>query len=52
MTFLGFQTDNNGNLLDQKTHNILEAKLLRKDLQEALKRNQVNLNEDFDTLAR
>ena len=52
MTFLGFQIDNGGNLLEYKTREILEAKILDRQLSDALKRNYVDLNEDFDKHSR
>lgn len=52
MTFLGFNIDARGNMLDQRTNAVLEQNVMPKPLQEALVRNRVPLNENFDRLAR
>ncbi|XP_052083737.1 E3 ubiquitin-protein ligase rnf213-alpha-like [Mytilus californianus] len=53
MTFLGFYIDKaTGNLIDQQTGKILEQNIMDQNLFESLKRNDVNLEENFDALPR
>ncbi|XP_046558704.1 E3 ubiquitin-protein ligase RNF213-like [Haliotis rubra] len=53
MTFLGFNIDRQtGNMVDQQTGSVLERNLVPKPLQEALIRNRVNINENFDQMQR
>ncbi|XP_071112725.1 E3 ubiquitin-protein ligase rnf213-alpha-like isoform X2 [Haliotis cracherodii] len=53
MTFLGFNIDRQtGNMVDQQTGRVLERNLVPKPLQEALIRNRVNINENFDQMQR
>ena len=52
MTFLGFNIDAEGNMIDQISGQILDRNVMLKPLQEALKRNHVPLNENFDNLQR
>lgn len=53
MTFLGFNIENKtGNLVDPQTGTILEAEIMPKNLQKALIKNGVPINEIFDNLAR
>ncbi|XP_048239631.1 E3 ubiquitin-protein ligase rnf213-alpha-like [Haliotis rufescens] len=53
MTFLGFNIDRQtGNMVDQQTQKVLERNLVPKPLQEALIRNRVNINENFDQMQR
>lgn len=53
MTFLGFNIDRQtGNLVDAQTGRVLEAGIMQRNLQDALKRNRVPINENFDGLPR
>lgn len=53
MTFLGFNIDKQtGNLVDARTGIVLEEGLMKRDLQDALERNKVPINENFDILRR
>lgn len=53
MTFLGFNIDQKtGDLVDAESGSVLEATIMRKHLQQALKRNNVPINENFDDLSR
>nr|XP_022293483.1 E3 ubiquitin-protein ligase rnf213-alpha-like isoform X1 [Crassostrea virginica] len=53
MTFLGFNIDRqSGNLVDAQTGRVLEAGIMQRNLQDALKRNRVPINENFDGLPR
>ena len=53
MTFLGFNINRHtGDLIDPETHTVLERNIMKKDLWDALKRNFVDLNENFDDLPR
>lgn len=53
MTFLGFNIDQKtGDLVDAESGSVLEAAIMRKHLQQALKRNNVPINENFDNLSR
>ena len=53
MTFLGFQVSDRGDLCDsENTNNIIEAKIIQKDLLIQLKHNRVNLNENYQQLDR
>jgi len=52
-TFLGFIIDRfTQNVLDPQTKKIIEEKIMPLTLNQALYRNQVNLNENFDELPR
>ena len=52
MTFLGFNVQPNGDIVDPRTQNVLETAVINRPLQDALKRNRVQLNENFDNLPR
>jgi len=53
MTFLGFYIEPaTGNLLDPRTNDVLERQVMPRQLQDALRRNMVQLNENFDVLPR
>ena len=52
MTFLGFNIGRGGEMVDHQTGRILETNMMSRDLQEALDRNKVPLNENFDALPR
>ena len=52
MTFLGFNISPTGDMIDQVTRQVLERNVMRKNLQEALIRQRVPLNENFDRLHR
>eukprot|EP00105_Crassostrea_gigas_P007930 XP_011422347.1 PREDICTED: E3 ubiquitin-protein ligase rnf213-alpha isoform X2 [Crassostrea gigas] len=53
MTFLGFNIERQtGNLVDVQTGTVLEAGIMQRNLQDALKRNRVPINENFDSLPR
>ncbi|KAK3097976.1 hypothetical protein FSP39_014985 [Pinctada imbricata] len=53
MTFMGFFINpKSGDLIDQQTKQPLERGIMKKNLFDALQRNHVNLNEDFDSLPR
>jgi len=52
-SFMGFIIDRQtGDILDPHTHDVLTANVLPLQLLEALERNRVNLNENFDQLPR
>ena len=52
-TFMGFIIDRQtGDILDPHTRDVLTANALPRQLLEALERNKVNLNENFDQLPR
>lgn len=52
-TFLGFNIDRTtGNLIDLQTKQILEKEIMTKNLFDALIRNKVDLQENFDALSR
>ncbi|XP_053396012.1 E3 ubiquitin-protein ligase rnf213-alpha-like [Mercenaria mercenaria] len=52
-TFLGFYIEKeSGNLIDQQTGNVLERCIMTKNLYEAMERNHVPLQEDFNSLLR
>ena len=52
-TFLGFNIDRGtGNLVDHQTRNVLETGIMKQPLYDALIRNKVPLNENFDSLPR
>ena len=52
MTFLGFNVNPNGDMVDTQTGKILEHSVMPKELQDALIRQGVSLNEDYDNLSR
>ena len=53
MTFLGFNIDRQtGNLVDAQTGTVLEEGIMPRNLQDALIRNRVPINENFDGLPR
>lgn len=53
MTFVGFSVDRwSGNLIDFGTKQIIEKRILPRELGIALHQNKVNMNENFDTLTR
>ena len=53
MTFLGFRIDRaSGNLLDPSTKTVLESKITTTNLYDALKRQGVDLAEEFDNKQR
>lgn len=53
MTFLGFNIDKRtGNLVDLQTKTILEEGIMGTQLFNGLRRNNVNLTENYDTLPR
>ncbi|KAK3585578.1 hypothetical protein CHS0354_036765 [Potamilus streckersoni] len=53
ITFLGFNIDRNtGNLIDQQTRKVLETAIMPQNLYDSLVRNQVPIQEDFDSLPR
>lgn len=53
MTFLGFNIDKRtGNLVDLQTKTILEEEIMGTQLFNGLRRNTVNLTENYDTLPR
>ncbi|XP_052087598.1 E3 ubiquitin-protein ligase rnf213-alpha-like isoform X5 [Mytilus californianus] len=53
MTFLGFNIEEKtGNLIDHQTKQILKTRIMARNLFGALKRNRVNLAENFDILPR
>ncbi|XP_033121706.1 E3 ubiquitin-protein ligase rnf213-alpha-like [Anneissia japonica] len=51
MTFMGFSIDRNGRLLDVDGQ-VLQQNMMRKSLMRGLKLQNVNLEEDFDSLPR
>jgi len=52
-TFMGFVVNPiNGDILEPKTHRILDTQVIPQNLQQALQRNMVNLAENFDDLPR
>ncbi|XP_061169263.1 E3 ubiquitin-protein ligase RNF213-like isoform X1 [Saccostrea echinata] len=53
MTFLGFNIERqSGNLIDVQTNAVLERGIMQRNLQDALIRNRVPINENFDSLPR
>ncbi|XP_062591685.1 E3 ubiquitin-protein ligase rnf213-alpha-like, partial [Saccostrea cucullata] len=53
MTFLGFNIERqSGNLIDVQTGTVLEQGIMKRNLQDALIRNRVPINENFDSLPR
>ena len=52
MTFLGFNIGGGGEMVDTQTGRILERNVMTRHLSQALVRNHVPLNENFDTLHR
>jgi hypothetical protein len=53
MTFIGFNIDKHQrNLVDQQTGSVLEQNIMSPQLWEALQRNYVPLQENFDDLSR
>ncbi|XP_061169274.1 E3 ubiquitin-protein ligase rnf213-alpha-like [Saccostrea echinata] len=53
MTFLGFNIERQtGNLIDVQTGTVLERGIMQRNLQNALTRNRVPINENFDNLPR
>lgn len=53
MTFIGFNIDRDSrNLVDQQTKVTLEENIMSKELYDALKRNCVPLQDDFEGLTR
>ena len=52
LTFLNISIDNNGNLMDPKKSTCLEKQLIQIGLLRGLKRQKVNVNQNFDLLAR
>lgn len=53
MTFVGFSVDRwTGNLIDFGTKQIIEKRILPRELGIALHQNKVNMNENFDILTR
>ncbi|XP_056014152.1 E3 ubiquitin-protein ligase rnf213-alpha-like isoform X2 [Ostrea edulis] len=53
MTFLGFNIERqSGNLIDVQTRRVLETGIMQRNLQDALIRNRVPINENFDSLPR
>ena len=52
-TFLGFHIDRQtGNLIDQQTGTVLEKGIMAQNLYDALVRNHVPIQENFDALPR
>lgn len=53
MTFIGFNIDKDSrSLVDQQTKVTLEENIMSKKLYDALQRNGVPLQDDFDSLTR
>lgn len=53
ITFIGFNIDKlSRNLVDQQTKNVLEKNIMSKQLWDALRANNVPLQENFDDLNR
>lgn len=53
MTFLGFNIERqSGNLIDVQTRRVLETGIMQRNLQDALIRNRVPINENFESLPR
>ena len=53
MTFMGFNVDRKtGNIVDPKTNVILDPAAMPEALQQALHRQKVKLDENFDALTR
>ena len=52
MTFLGFRVDQNGNLLDPRSEEIIQERLMSRHLRTGLQLQMVDLNNDFETYSK
>ncbi|XP_022797655.1 E3 ubiquitin-protein ligase rnf213-alpha-like isoform X3 [Stylophora pistillata] len=52
MTFLGFQVDQDGNLLDPKTKEIIERNIISRPLRTGLHVQKVDLDNDFESYSK
>lgn len=47
ITFVGFNVNRNGDLVHPSTREIIEPRIMSSDLQQRLRQNRVNLNENY-----
>ena len=52
MTFLGFQVDQNGNLLDPKTKEIIKRNIMSRPLRTGLHVQKVDLDNNFESYSK
>lgn len=52
MTFLGFRVDQDGNLLDPRTGEIIQEGLMSRHLRTGLHVQRVDLNNDFESYSK
>ena len=52
MTFLGFRVDEDGNLLDPRTGQIIQEGLMSRHLRTGLHVQRVDLNNDFESYSK
>ena len=52
MTFLGFRVDENGNLLDPETEEIIQEGLMTRHLRTGLHVQRVDLNNNFESYSK
>lgn len=52
MTFLGFRVDEDGNLLDPRTEEVIQERLMTKHLRTGLHVQRVDFNTDFESYSK